>query len=184
MDVVPHEEHQYLNLIKHILTHGTAKMDRTGVGTLSCFGAQMRFSLRDGSFPLLTTKRVYWRGVIHELLWFIRGDTDAKHLSELGVKIWDANGTREFLDSRGLSHREEGDLGPIYGFQWRHFGAVYQNAHTNYKGQGIDQLKQCIETIKVNPDDRRILMTTWDPSEAVVSTQSTFFFFFFFFFFF
>eukprot|EP00971_Amphidinium_carterae_P110859 2196163-Amphidinium_carterae.1 len=96
--------------------------DRTKVGTLSVFGRSMRFNLKQ-SFPLLTTKRVFWKGVLEELLWFVRGDTNGKHLADKGVKIWDANGSREFLDGRGLHEREVGDLGPVYGFQWRHFGA-------------------------------------------------------------
>ncbi|PHJ19705.1 bifunctional dihydrofolate reductase-thymidylate synthase [Cystoisospora suis] len=126
-----HEEFQYLDLIADILTNGVPMSDRTGVGTLSKFGCQMRFRL-DQSFPLLTTKRVFWKGVVEELLWFIRGDTNANHLSEKGVKIWDKNVTREFLDSRGLFRREVGDIGPGYGFQWRHFGAPYTDMHENY----------------------------------------------------
>lgn len=119
------EEQQYLDMVEDIIKTGNRKGDRTGTGTLSKFGAQMRFSLRDGQFPLLTSKRVFWRGVAEELLWFIRGCTDGKVLKEKGVNIWDGNGTREFLDGRGLQNREVDDLGPIYGFQWRHFGAEY-----------------------------------------------------------
>jgi len=159
-----HEEYQYLRLIQDIIQSGNKKEDRTGVGTISKFGAQMRFSLRDNVFPLLTTKRVFWRGVAEELLWFIRGDTNGKNLAEKNVKIWDANGTREFLDGRGLTEREEGDLGPVYGFQWRHFGAEYKDMHTDYTGQGVDQLKECIDKIKTNPNDRRIIMTAWNPA--------------------
>merc|ERR1711874_459623 len=124
----------------------------------------MRFDLRK-SFPVLTTKRVFWRGVFEELLWFVRGDTNAKHLSEKGVKIWDGNGSKEFLDKRGLGHREEGDLGPVYGFQWRHFGAKYVDMHTDYTGQGVDQLAECIRKIKEDPTDRRILLTAWNPAD-------------------
>ena len=97
------------------------------------------------------------------MLWFIRGSTNAKELSSKGVKIWDGNSSREFLDKQGFYEREEGDLGPIYGFQWRHFGAEYKNMHTNYEGQGIDQLREVIKKIKNNPDDRRIIMTAWNP---------------------
>ena len=93
-------------------------------GTLSRFGVQMRFDLRNNVFPLLTTKKVFWRGVAEELLWFIKGSTDANELKAKGVSIWDGNGSREFLDSRGLEHHEIGDLGPVYGFQWRHFGTL------------------------------------------------------------
>jgi len=159
-----HEEYQYLKAIREIIEEGVAMDDRTGVGTLSVFGRQMRFDLRR-SFPLLTTKRTFWRGVVEELLWFVRGDTNAKHLSERGVRIWDANGSREFLDRRGLSHREEGDLGPVYGFQWRHFGAEYVDMHTDYAGQGVDQLAECIRKIKEDPTDRRILLSAWNPAD-------------------
>lgn len=158
-----HEEYQYLNLIKEIIKKGALKIDRTGVGTRSIFGTQMRFSLRNEVFPLLTTKRVFWRGVVEELLWFIRGSTNAKELSEKDVHIWDANSSREFLDSCELTDREEGDLGPIYGFQWRHFGAKYINMHTDYTNQGIDQLKDVIDKIQNNPNNRRIVMTAWNP---------------------
>jgi dihydrofolate reductase / thymidylate synthase len=117
------EEQQYLDIVKDIINNGVLRGDRTGTGTLSKFGVQMRFSLRNGVFPLLTTKKVFWRGVAEELLWFVKGCTSGKELSDKGIHIWDGNGSREFLDSRGLHHREVGDLGPVYGFQWRHFGA-------------------------------------------------------------
>lgn len=163
MKTQKHDEMQYLELIQHIIDHGSKKEDRTGTGTLSIFGAQMRFSLRNNVFPLLTTKRVFWRGVAEELLWFVSGCTNANELSEKGIHIWDANGSREFLDKQGLHHREVGDLGPVYGFQWRHFGATYDNMHTNYDGQGVDQLADVIHKIKNNPDDRRIIMSAWNP---------------------
>eukprot|EP00929_Paragymnodinium_shiwhaense_P021368 TRINITY_DN13953_c0_g1_i1.p1 TRINITY_DN13953_c0_g1~~TRINITY_DN13953_c0_g1_i1.p1 ORF type:complete len:535 (-),score=161.66 TRINITY_DN13953_c0_g1_i1:314-1762(-) len=159
-----HEEYQYLEAIRTIIATGFDASDRTGVGTLSLFGQQQRYDLRK-SFPLLTTKRVFWRGVVEELLWFVRGDTNAKHLNEKGIKIWDGNGSKEFLEKRGLGHREEGDLGPVYGFQWRHFGAKYVDMHTDYKGQGVDQLAECIKTIKENPNDRRILLSAWNPAD-------------------
>jgi dihydrofolate reductase / thymidylate synthase len=113
------EEMQYLNIVKDILATGVLRGDRTGTGTLSKFGVQMRFSLRDNVFPLLTTKRVFWRGVAEELIWFVHGSTNGKLLGDKDIHIWDGNGSREFLDSRGLNHREEGDLGPVYGFQVR-----------------------------------------------------------------
>jgi dihydrofolate reductase/thymidylate synthase len=125
----------------------------------------MRFSLRDGTLPLLTTKRTFWRGVAEELLWFIAGNTNGNHLAAKEVHIWDGNGSREFLDARGLKHREVGDLGPVYGFQWRHFGAKYVDMHTDYKGQGVDQLAECIEKIKNSPQDRRIIMSAWNPAD-------------------
>jgi dihydrofolate reductase / thymidylate synthase len=159
------EEDQYLLAIKDILNTGVVRSDRTGTGTISKFGLTMRFNLRNNVFPLLTTKKVFWRGVAEELLWFLKGSTNANELSEKGIHIWDGNASREYLDSRGLVDREVGDLGPVYGFQWRHFGAQYVNMRTDYAGQGIDQLAQCIETIKSNPSDRRILLTAWNPTD-------------------
>ncbi|XP_057336102.1 thymidylate synthase [Microplitis mediator] len=158
-----HEEYQYLNLIERIRKQGANKDDRTGVGTFSIFGTQLRFSLKNGTFPLLTTKSVFWKGVVEELLWFISGSTNAHKLSEKGVHIWDANSSREFLDTYGFQDREEGDLGPIYGFQWRHFGAEYSNMHADYTGKGIDQLQNVIDTLRTNPNDRRMIMTAWNP---------------------
>lgn len=163
MDQNDHQEYQYLNLLSNILNNGEIREDRTGVGNISIFGCTMRFNLKDNIFPLLTTKRVFWRGVVEELLWFIKGDTNSNHLREKGVHIWDENGSRDFLDSRQLFNNEEGDLGPIYGFQWRHYGAEYNGTNTNYVGKGIDQLKECIYKIKNNPTDRRILFTAWNP---------------------
>jgi len=164
LPAIRHEEQQYLNMIADILHEGSRMEDRTGVGTIAKFGTQMRFSLNE-SFPLLTTKRVYWKGVLEELLWFVRGDTSQKNLADKGVHIWDKNATREFLDGRGLTNREEGDLGPVYGFQWRHFGATYVDMHTDYTNQGVDQLAQAIETIKTNPTDRRIIISAWNPAD-------------------
>jgi len=159
-----HEEYMYLDAIRTIIETGFDAGDRTGTGTRSLFGMQQRYDLRK-SFPLLTTKRVFWRGVLEELLWFVRGDTNGKHLSEKGIKIWDGNGSKEFLEKRGLGHREEGDLGPVYGFQWRHFGAKYVDMHADYTGQGVDQLAECIKLIKENPTDRRILLSAWNPAD-------------------
>jgi thymidylate synthase len=105
-------------------------------------------------------------GVAEELLWFISGCTDGNKLAEKGIKIWDGNGSREYLDSIGLTEREEGDLGPVYGFQWRHFGAQYVNRDTDYTGQGFDQLTDVIDKIKNNPTDRRIIMSAWNPAGA------------------
>ncbi|KAG6604511.1 Thymidylate synthase [Phytophthora cinnamomi] len=161
----PHEEMQYLDLIRKILTQGAERADRTGTGTLSVFGAQMRFSLRDNVFPLLTTKRVFWRGVAEELLWFISGDTSAHSLQQKDIHIWDGNASREYLDSRGLQAREVGDLGPVYGFQWRHFGAKYTDMHADYTGQGVDQLAGVIHKLRTNPTDRRIVLSAWNPAD-------------------
>ncbi|XP_022944443.1 bifunctional dihydrofolate reductase-thymidylate synthase-like [Cucurbita moschata] len=159
-----HEEYLYLKLVQEIISDGTSKDDRTGTGTLSKFGCQMRYNLRR-TFPLLTTKKVFWRGVVEELLWFISGSTNAKVLQEKGIHIWDGNASRDYLDSIGLREREEGDLGPVYGFQWRHFGARYTDMHADYTGQGFDQLLDVINKIKNNPDDRRIVLSAWNPSD-------------------
>jgi len=159
-----HEEMQYLNCLSDIMDTGAMKEDRTGTGTLSKFGFQMRFNLRH-TFPLLTTKKVFWRGVVEELLWFISGSTNAAVLQEKGIHIWDGNASREFLDRVGLTHREEGDLGPVYGFQWRHFGAQYTDMHADYTGKGIDQLAEVIRKLRNNPSDRRIVLSAWNPSD-------------------
>jgi len=154
-----------IDLVEKIIKNGNKKTDRTGTGTMSIFGAQMRFNLRNGTFPLLTTKKTFWRGIAEELFWFIRGSTNANDLVEKNVHIWDANGSREFLDSLGFKNREVNDLGPVYGFQWRHFGAEYVDTKTDYTGQGIDQLMDVINKIKNRPDDRRIIMCAWNPAD-------------------
>ncbi|EDW87468.1 thymidylate synthase [Drosophila yakuba] len=159
---VNRDEMQYLDLLRQIIANGEQRMDRTQVGTLSLFGSQMRFDMRQ-SFPLLTTKRVFFRAVAEELLWFVAGKTDAKLLQAKNVHIWDGNSTREFLDKLGFTERAVGDLGPVYGFQWRHFGAEYATCDDDYSGKGIDQLRQVIDTIKNNPSDRRIIMSAWNP---------------------
>jgi dihydrofolate reductase / thymidylate synthase len=159
------EESQYLRLCEDIIKNGVQRGDRTGTGTLSKFGVQMRFSLHNDVFPMLTTKKVFWRGVAEELLWFVKGCTNAKELQDKKIHIWDGNGSKEFLESRGLGHREEGDLGPVYGFQWRHFGATYEDMHADYSGKGVDQLAECIRLIKEKPEDRRILLTAWNPAD-------------------
>ncbi|KFM77583.1 hypothetical protein X975_19013, partial [Stegodyphus mimosarum] len=158
-----HDEYQYLDLIRLILNHGRVKEDRTGTGTISYFGCQARYNLRNDTFPLLTTKKVFWRGICEELLWFISGSTNATILKEKGVHIWDANSSKEYMASIDLSYPEEGDLGPVYGFQWRHFGANYVDMNKDYTGEGVDQLAYVIKLIKENPNDRRIIMTAWNP---------------------
>lgn len=163
--IIPsHDEYQYLRLVKNIITNGNVKGDRTGTGVRSSFGHQARYNLRK-SFPLLTTKRVFWRGVVEELLWMIKGHTDSKLLAERGVHIWDGNGSREFLDKNGFVDREEGDLGPVYGFQWRHYGCEYVDSKKNYDGMGIDQLYECIDKIKNNPNDRFFFSTFISPKK-------------------
>lgn len=135
---------QYLDLMRHVMENGAIKEDRTGTGTRSVFGHQMRFDLSEG-FPLVTTKKCHLRSIIHELLWFLKGDTNIKYLQENGVKIWD-----EWAD-------ENGDLGPVYGYQWRSWPAA--------DGHHIDQISNVIERIKTNPDDRRLIVCSWNVSE-------------------
>ncbi len=130
----------YLDLLHHVIQNGTQKGDRTGTGTISVFGYQMRFDLSEG-FPLMTTKKLHLKSIIHELLWFLKGETNIKYLQENGVKIWD-----DWADSNG-------DLGPVYGSQWR-----------NWNGEGIDQIAELIDTIKTNPNSRRMLVSAWNPS--------------------
>ena len=158
------EEKQYLECIRYILNNGEKRDDRTGVGTLATFGTTMRYSLKDGKLPLFTTKYTFWRGIAEELLWFVSGSTNAKELSAKGVRIWDGNSSREFLDKRGLTDYAEGDIGPGYGFQWRHFGAEYRGCDENYEGEGEDQLAECIRKIRNNPTDRRIVLSAWNPA--------------------
>lgn len=158
------EELQYLEALRDIIETGSDKNDRTGVGTISKFGLTMRYDC-SSTFPLLTSKDTFWRGIVEELIWFINGDTNAKNLQKKKVHIWDGNGSREFLDGLGLTEREEGDLGPVYGFQWRHFGAEYKTMHDDYTGQGVDQLMSVIEDLKKNPDSRRIIMCAWNAKD-------------------
>ena len=157
------EEYQYLELLRDIIENGEERDDRTGTGTIGSFGRSMRFDLSE-SFPLLTTKSVFFKGVLEELLWFVKGSTNANELADKGVHIWDGNGSREFLDSRGLTDYPEGDLGPVYGFQWRHFGAEYKGHNTDYTGMGVDQLTDVINTLKRDPFSRRMLVSAWNPT--------------------
>ncbi len=175
-----HEEYQYLNNIENILENGTWEEGRNG-RTKSIFGSSMRFSLKDGKIPILTTKKTAWKTCLKELLWFIRGETDNKILKKQGVHIWDANGSREFLDSRGLHLYPEDMLGPIYGYQWRYYNANYNcfsgkrlfnenepDIFSNRKEvTGIDQLQQIIDALKdpVQRMSRRLIMTAWNPSQ-------------------
>lgn len=158
-------------LTSHLLTISSL-LFRTGTGTYSIFAPRpLKFALNKNGvpvYPLLTTKRVFHKAVLAELLWFVSGATSSLPLSEQGVKIWDGNGSREFLDSVGLSHRAVGDLGPVYGFQWRHFGADYVDASTDYTGQGVDQLADVIHKLQTNPYDRRIIMSAWNPKDLKI----------------
>jgi thymidylate synthase len=160
------EEQQYIDLIENIFENGTLESTRNGT-TKAIFGNMMRFSLKDGQIPILTTKKTAWKTCLKELLWFIQGHTDNKLLKNQNVHIWDANGSREFLDSRNLTNYEEDELGPIYGFQWRHFNAPYTNSQTDYSNQGIDQLMQAITMLK-DPSQRtsrRIIVSAWNPCQ-------------------
>lgn len=136
--------HQYHHLLKHVMDNGTAREDRTGTGTVGTFGYQMRFDLAEG-FPLVTTKKIHFKSIVHELLWFISGDTNVKYLQENGVRIWN-----EWAD-------ENGDLGPVYGKQWRRWAAA--------DGREIDQLKNVVERIKTNPECRRLIVSAWNAGE-------------------
>ena len=153
-------EGEYLELLRRALS-GERREGRNGY-TRSLFGVRMEFDVKH-SVPLLTTKQMPWKTIIKELLWFVRGQTDNKILREQGVRIWDGNSSRQFLDSRGLGHYEEGDLGPIYGFQWRHFGAEYLGCGSDYTGKGVDQLSAVIKSLKNEPFSRRHVMSAWNP---------------------
>ena len=155
------EESQYLNLLKDIINENNIKESRNSE-VYSKFGVRMEFNLLNG-FPLLTTKKMPWKTILRELLWFINGKTDNKLLNDKKVHIWDLNSTKEFLESRNLDYEIEGDLGPIYGFQWRHFGAEYIDCDSEYINKGIDQLQYVINEIKNNPTSRRIIMSSWNP---------------------
>lgn len=160
-----HEEYEYLNLLRDIVQNGNTRPDRTGVGTISVFGRQMRFDI-SRSVPFLTTKFLAWKAVVKELLWFLSGKTDSKILESQGVNIWKGNTTREFLDNRGLSHYKEGDIGPLYGVSFRSFNCEYHGCEEDYKGQGYDQLTELIKGLKTDPYSRRHLLTTYNPAEV------------------
>lgn len=154
----------YDNLVRSILLSGSKKDDRTGVGTISIFGTQHRYDINN-SFPLITSKKIYWKGVVEELLWMLRGSTNAKELQDKNVHIWDGNSSREFLNSLNLSY-PEGHLGPVYGHQWRHFNAEYVDANTDYANQGVDQIKEIIHLLRNNPSSRRIILCSWNPCQT------------------
>lgn len=152
---------QYLDLLRHVLEHGQRKDDRTGTGTLSVFGYQMRFDLAQG-YPLLTTKKLHTRSIFHELLWFLRGDTTLEYLHGNNVTIWDEWATAEQCARFG---RKAGDLGPVYGHQWRNFAATLRPDGT-YERDGVDQIARLVEGIQKNPNSRRHIVTGWNPKEA------------------
>jgi len=163
------EEQQYLDLVRDVIDNGVDMDDRTGVGCRSLFVKQMKFDLRDNTIPLLTTKRVFFRGVVEETLFFLSGSTDVRKLQEKGVHYWDANTSKEFLAKRGLPYQEH-DMGSTYSFLYRHFGSDYQGMDKDYTGKGFDQVQYVIDEIKNNPTSRRILIDVWDPASMHKAT--------------
>lgn len=153
------DEYQYLEALEDVFRTGSTVVGRNGK-TISKFGMRMEYDLK--RFPLLTTKKMGYKTILRELLWFLNGKTDNETLQKQNVHIWDGNSTREFLDSRGLDY-PEGDLGPVYGFQWRHFGASYRGSKDNYEGEGVDQIEYILNEIKTNPTSRRMILSAWNP---------------------
>jgi thymidylate synthase len=151
----------YLELLRTVLEHGKDRADRTGTGTRGIFGHQLRFDLRAG-FPLLTTKKLHVKSILHELLWFVRGETHVKALQDAGVRIWDEWATAEQTARFG---RAPGDLGPVYGHQWRNFGATLR-ADGTYEADGVDQLRRVLRDLRESPSSRRLIVTGWNPREA------------------
>ena len=161
-----HDENQYLNLINDILNEGTMINGRNG-NVKTVFGSAMHFDLTNGVIPILTTKRTAWKTCLKELLWFISGSTNNDILQNNNVKIWNGNSSRDYLDSIGLHNLRENDLGPVYGHQWRHFNAKYNNCDSDYTNKGIDQLQYIIDNLK-NPEtrhSRRLVMSAWNPCQ-------------------
>jgi thymidylate synthase len=161
-----HPDLQYHNLIRNVIGNGELKKTRNGA-TVSLFGQQMVFNLNNNFVPVLTTKKVAWKTCIRELLWFISGDTDNETLTKNNVKIWNGNADEDFKKFRGLEYENKGDLGPIYGHQWRHFNAQYNDCKSDYSNQGIDQLQNIIDALK-NPKEkfsRRLIMSAWNPCQ-------------------
>ena len=164
MFIRKHCERQYLDLVQNIIKNGTVEKTRNGV-TRTLLGQSMRFDLTNNKMPLLTTKKMAWKTCLRELLWFVNGKTSNDILKEQNVKIWNDNASRDFLNSRNLFHLKEGDLGPVYGHQWRHFNAKYTDCDGDYTGQGVDQLQNVIDMLK-DPKERksrRIIMSAWNP---------------------
>ena len=158
-----HPEKQYLNLIKHIINNGSLTKSRNG-NTINTIGTMSKYSLKNNTMPILTTKKVAWKTCLKELLWFISGNTNNKVLKNQNVKIWNGNSTREFLDSRGLNHYEVDELGPIYGYQWRNWNATYLGKDVNHRGYGFDQLDYIIQQLK-HPTERfsrRLILSAWN----------------------
>ena len=163
-----HDEYQYLNLIRDILDEGKMEYGRNG-NAKTVIGSAMHFDLTNNTIPILTTKLVSWKTCAKELFWFIRGTTDNKILQDQNVKIWNGNASRDYLDDIGLYNREENDLGPVYGHQWRHFNAPYGTCHDDYSGKGYDQLDYIISCLK-NPHtrtSRRLILSAWNPCQLL-----------------
>jgi len=157
------EETKYLELLKEIMDHGEDREDRTGIGTRSVFGRSLRFNLENDTLPLITTKKVFFKGVVEELLFFLRGHSNTKILEERGVKIWKGNTSREFLDSRGLTHLPEGNMGKGYGYQWRYFGSTTTDEGSAI--HGVDQIADVLKSLKEDPFSRRHLVSAWNPQQ-------------------
>jgi len=155
------DEKGYLNLLEDVLTTGEIRETRNGI-VISSFGKMLSFYNISNKFPLITTKKMFTKGIIEELLWFLRGSTNARELQEKGVKIWDGNSSREYLDSVGLSHYQEGELGPVYGWQWKTFGKSYSD---NKSIEGFDQIKYIIEELSKDNNSRRAVLSAWNPSQ-------------------
>ena len=155
-------EQEYLDICHKILDEGVHREDRTGTGTVSSFGNKISFDISKYT-PLLTTKRVAWKSCINELLWFLRGSTNVKELQEVGCNIWNGNSSMEYKRNNDLGHLLPEDTGPIYGFNWRHFGAEYDNCYTDYTGKGFDQIEYILNEIKTNPSSRRLVLSGWNP---------------------
>lgn len=154
-------ESGYLKALEYIMRHGEDRKDRTGVGTRALLGMNFRYDILNDGYPLLTTKKMFTRGIFEEALWFLSGSTNANILKEKNVRIWEGNSSRKFLDSRGLHHLPSGDIGPAYGFQFRHAGADYVDCLVDYTGQGVDQVTNVIDQLKNNPHSRRITINLW-----------------------
>ena len=155
-------DYVYKSLVNRVLLNGLPRSNRTDTDTLSVFGEHIRFNIEQ-FVPLLTSKRIPWKSCIEELLWFLRGDTDAKILQEKNVHIWDGNSSKTFLEKTGLSHLNEGDCGANYSFQWKHFGASYINCKSEYTNEGFDQISYVENLLKTDPFSRRIFMSAWNP---------------------
>jgi thymidylate synthase len=162
--MINQEEIAYLDILRDLITKGNERQTRNSI-TKSLFSRNLTFDLKN-SFPLLTTKKMFFRGIFEELMFFIRGNTNTKILEDKGVKIWKDNTTRTFLDNIGLNHYQEGDMGPMYGYQLRFFNANYKDCNYNYLNKGVDQLKYVIDTILKDPFSRRIIMTTFNPAQV------------------